>query len=89
MALPLPDVDFTQQIVIAVFQGTTPDPCHDISITKLVETKERLKVHVREKVPGNRCACVGVIGNPFHIIEAARTDKEIGFRMREKTIDCE
>jgi len=85
---PLPEVDFTQRMLIALFRGTTPDPCHDISVSKVVETKGVLRVSVKEKTPGNGCVCVGSVGNAFHIIETARTEKEVEFRVKEKTVDC-
>ncbi len=86
---PLPEIDFTERMVIAVFRGTTPDPCHDVKFTKLIETEGALKVHAREKLPGRRCGCVAAIGAPFHIIEIPKTSKAVVFKLKEKTIDCE
>jgi hypothetical protein len=86
---PLPEIDFTERMVIAVFRGTTPDPCHDVKITKLIETEGVLKVHAREKLPGRGCGCVAVIGAPFHIIVIPKTGKPVVFKLKEKTIACE
>lgn len=78
--LSLPEVDFTQKMVIAVFRWVNFG-CSDISITKLVEAEETLTVHLREK---DCNAGFEAWGLPFHIIESARTDKEILFTVSEK-----
>src|SRR5690606_9842158 len=80
---PLPEVDFTQQMVIAVLRLAGTASCHDTSITKLVEAEETLTVHIRDILCRNGFALITM---PFHIIETARTDKEILFTVSETVI---
>ncbi|HEU4389370.1 MAG TPA: protease complex subunit PrcB family protein [Blastocatellia bacterium] len=69
---PLPEVDFSQKIVIAVFQGQTPSGSIRVSVTQVDKVGKRLGVHVRETLPGRGCPNTPDLGAPFHVVAIDR-----------------
>ncbi|HVG21172.1 MAG TPA: protease complex subunit PrcB family protein [Blastocatellia bacterium] len=86
-----PDVDFSKQDLIAVFQGVQPSSGYSISVTRLVKSGKKLKVYVREVSPGDECRVLLVITQPFEII---RTDKiegveKVVFKVKREVTACQ
>lgn len=69
---PLPEIDFSQKIVIAVFQGETGSSAFRISVTRVDTVGKRLKVQVRETRPGYGCSVLPDLGEAFHVIAIDR-----------------
>ena len=90
-APPAPEVDFTTRSIIAVFQGSQPSSGYDISVTKLVRSGKKLKVHVKEVVPDLPCKVLLVITQPFQIIETEKIDhpEKVKFKMKQQLKLCE
>jgi len=88
---PAPDVDFTTRSIIAVFQGSQPSSGYDISVTKLVRSGKKLKVHVKEVVPDLPCKVLLVITEPFQIIETEKIDhpEKVKFNIKQDLKLCE
>ena len=88
---PAPEIDFTQRSIIAVFQGNQPSSGYDISITKLVKTSRKLKVHVKEVSPDLPCKVLLLITQPFQIIETEKIadPAKVKFIVKQKITHCE
>lgn len=86
---PLPTVDFSKDIVIAVFQGVQGSGGYSIEIIKIVETENSIKVFVRETSPGLSCEVTSALTQPYHIIKISKTDKEVIFQTEKKITVCE
>ena len=85
---PLPEVDFSRRMIIAAFQGLQRSGGHSISVSKLVNSREALKVTIVERSPGPGCAVTGSLTHPQHIIETERVDKEVVFKVKQRLSEC-
>lgn len=74
-----PEVNFDEQMVIAVFRGECPYQNYSTEIKSLNETNEGLEVLVEEKDPLGEVMSTAV-SYPYHIIKTASYDGEISFR---------
>jgi protease stability complex PrcB-like protein len=88
---PAPEMDFTQHSIIAVFQGNQPSSGYDISITKIVRSGKKLKIHVKEVSPDLPCKVLLVITQPFQIIQTERIDDagKVKFKVTPKVTRCD
>jgi len=85
---PLPEIDFTETMIIAVFQGCKPTGGYSIEITKVVETESALEVYVEETSPGPWCVVTCALSEPHHIIKIPKSDKEFIFEVEQKVLTC-
>ena len=94
--LPLPEVDFENKMIIAVFQGFQA-PIANIEITNIVKTEAGLKVFVKEKTLGRYLVppCPPFppsVITPFHIIQIDRPEKPfrktIEFVVEQEFYNC-
>ncbi len=74
----VPDVDFSEEMVLAAFQGESPDACHDIEIVHVEGNDEDVIAHV-ELTQGEDQVCAEVMTSPFHLVVAPAYDADIIF----------
>src|ERR1044071_4637030 len=88
---PAPEIDFNEHSIIAVFQGNQPSSGYDISITKLVKSGKKLKIHVKEVSPDMPCKVILVITQPFQIIQTEKiTDaSKVKFKVKSQITRCD
>lgn len=88
---PAPEIDFTEHSVIAVFQGNQPSSGYDISVTKVVMSGKKMKVHVKEVSPDLPCKVLLVITQPFQIIQTEKIAdaNKVRFKVKSKITRCE
>jgi hypothetical protein len=79
----LPEVDFTQYMVIAAFQGEKPTSGYSIEITDIVEYPHYVKVYITETSPRPDEMVIMVLTQPTHIVKLEHIDKEIIFELEE------
>jgi hypothetical protein len=86
-----PDVDFSKQDLIAVFQGNQPSSGYSISVTGLTRSGKRLKIYVREVLPGDECRVLLVITQPFEIIRTGKIEHadRVKFKVERVVTACE
>ena len=77
----LPDVNFNNEMIIAVFQGSQPSSGYSIEITEIIEKENFVEVFVKKTSPSQGSLQLDVITDPFHIVKIRRVDKEIIFRI--------
>lgn len=70
------DVDFSQYIVIAVFDEIYSNGGHSIDIVSIVENEINLTVKIDNLMTGDDTQ---IITQPFHIVKIPKTDKQIIF----------
>lgn len=85
---PAPHVDFSKQMVIAVFQGERSSGGHSIEVKKMVEEGGQVKVLVEEVAPGKNCLSAMVITCPYHLVVTAKRNGEVSFSRQSITRDC-
>jgi hypothetical protein len=74
---PLPEIDFDNRMVLAVFHGYTGGSC-STSITSIVKTEEGLQVHAKQTCPGITCGPQPAnVLKPVEIVTIERLEKSI------------
>jgi hypothetical protein len=85
-----PEVDFSGESVIAVFQGSQPSSGYSTTVTRLVKSGKKLKVLVREVLPADDCPVLLVITRPYEIIRTAkvRDADRVVFKVKQDVKVC-
>ena len=84
----MPEVDFSKDIVLLVFQGRMPSGGHNVEITGVVEQYNYVEVFVKYVSPGEGCTVTAAVTSPYHAVKIADTGKQIVFRLTEIVDDC-
>jgi len=86
---PLPSVDFSEEMVIAVFLGDRPDPSHSVSLRRVTSGDGDLLVleYDDTRVVDSNCAFPAVIAQPFLLLRTPRYDA-VKFGARIVQADC-
>ena len=82
------NINFDDNMVIAVFQGQKPTGSYEIEITKIIERGNYIEVKVKEVSPGPNCAADTVITSPYHIVEVKKSDKPVRFTFEQEITQC-
>lgn len=85
---PSPEVDFTQNSIIAIFQGMKSTGGYSIEIIKVVETENSVEVFIKEVSPGENCIVTQAFTQPHHIIKTKKIDKKVNFTTEQEIKDC-
>ena len=81
-------VDFEQSMLISVFMGEQPSGGYDISVTKIIETRDALKVYVEEVSPGVNCIVTLALTHPYQIVKLDYFNKPTIFEFNNKVKSC-
>jgi hypothetical protein len=81
----LPEIDFPQEYVIAVFAGEKQTGGHSIAVASIVDKDDTRTVEVALTKPGGNCATTQAITSPYQIVivpmngtvSFARNDSEV------------
>lgn len=76
----LPDINFDNEMIIAVFQGMHSTGGYSIEITQIIEKDKSLEIFIKETSPAPGSVTTQAVTQPYHIVKTKRTDKEIIFR---------
>jgi len=86
---PLPQIDFTSQMVLAVFHGYAGGSC-TTSITRIVQTEDGLKVYANQTCPGQTCGPQPAnVSKPLEIVQIERVNKKTRKQEPELIIDLQ
>jgi hypothetical protein len=85
-----PAVDFSKEMVIAVFLGERPTGGFSVRVTEISipESAGGLSVSVEEVKPGKRCIVPMVITYPYQIVRLARNEGPVVFNQAIRVKDC-
>jgi hypothetical protein len=75
----MPKVDFSQQMVLAVFDGTQPTGCHAMSITRVGSNGDRIVVDYEERELATFAVCTAALVQPMQMVVVARNDAPVEF----------
>ncbi|MBT4541311.1 protease complex subunit PrcB family protein [Candidatus Woesearchaeota archaeon] len=76
----LPDINFEEEMVIAVFQGSQPSSGYSIEITKIIEKDNSIEIIVKEKSAPKNQLVLTMVTEPYHIVKVKKSDKEVVFK---------
>ncbi len=74
-----PNVNFDDEMIIAVFRGIHSIGGYAIEITKIVEKENSVEVFVKETSPSPNSMVTQAFTQPYHIVKTKRVDKEVVF----------
>jgi len=72
-----PYINFSSNIVIAVYMGERATGGYRIEITNIGENEEQVRVHIRETSPSPGSILTMLITQPYHIVKLHRIPKLI------------
>lgn len=75
-----PAVDFSRQMILAVFLGRRPNGCYSVNIERVRLEEGTVVVEYRENVPFGNAFCIYAMTNPSHIVAVPRTEAPVDFR---------
>jgi hypothetical protein len=76
----VPAVDFSREIVVAVFMGSRPTGGFSVEITSVTESGGDVVVGYRERAPAADVVTAQVLTSPFHIVAIPKTEGRITFK---------
>jgi hypothetical protein len=74
-----PTIDFSRQMVVAVFAGERADSCSAVLIQKVYRTTNRLVVEYTEPQPDPSAVCSAVITHPSQMVAIPRGPGPVEF----------
>jgi len=75
----LPDVDFSKEMVIAVFMGEQPTAGYFIDIIEVTEYADRIEVQIVKHKPAPDAPVAQVVTRPFCVAKIEKIDKPARF----------
>jgi PrcB C-terminal len=76
---PLPRVDFSKEMVVAVFMGSRPTAGFSVEIVAAVERDGKLVVSYKEAQPAPGGITAQVLTAPYHIAAVAKSSLPVTF----------
>lgn len=80
---PAPAVDFSKEMIVAVFMGSRPTAGFAVDITSAAEREGKLVVSYRETRPGGGAITAQVLTSPYHIVAVPKSALAVVFEKRD------
>ncbi len=77
---PIPRVDFSKEMVVAVFMGSRPTAGFSVEIVAAAERGEKFVVGYRETLPAPGGISAQVLTAPYHIVAVPKSPLSIEFQ---------
>lgn len=81
----LPDVDFKQEMVIAVFMGEQSTGGYDLSIHHVLDTETELQIYLERRVPPEDSMVIQMLTAPAHFVAIPARDKTVVFKEMKRS----
>ncbi len=82
---PRPAVDFSKEMVVAVFMGSRPNAGFSTAIVSATAANGALVVRYKETMPGPGSVSAQILTFPYHLVAIAKADvKDVKFQKDEK-----
>lgn len=78
--IAVPETDFTEKMVVAVFMGRQSSGGNQVKIEKVEETDDAVQVYVMKIHPQEGDMATMAITNPFVFVRLPHSDKEVVFK---------
>ena len=76
----VPEINFSNEMIIAVYRGQCATGGYGIEIKKLIENKKSIEVLVEEHFPKPGYMYTQAFTQPYHIIKTKTTKKKVKFK---------
>ena len=84
----LPEVDFSQEMVLLAAMGEQASGCFQIQIRSVAAQEGLVTAAVEEIEPGEGCVCTAALSQPVHVVRTARNDVAVAFDLARSLQDC-
>lgn len=88
-ALPVPAVDFGEEMVLFVAQGVFSSGGYAVDIRHVTLLRDTLWVLVREQTPGPDCVVFAAFTQPTDARVVPRTTAPVRFHIRRERVSCQ
>jgi len=85
---PLPEVDFSKEMVIAAFAGQKNTGGYQLNLTGLDRRRGHIDISLSLTQPGPDCIVTQALTQPYVIVRIARSKQPVNFRLATKTFSC-
>lgn len=86
---PVPDVDFSEEMIIAAFAGTRKSGGFVLSVSRITEYPDRIEIDLSLTQPGPDCMVTEALTQPFVFAKTAQSgDKPVNFNLATATGGC-
>jgi len=85
---PLPDVDFSREMVVVAALGSRPSSGFEIVFTGAAETDGVVTMELETRTPSPRCVTATVITAPADIARIPRRNGQVLFRPTPIVVNC-
>ncbi|HEY9225754.1 MAG TPA: hypothetical protein VIP11_03850 [Gemmatimonadaceae bacterium] len=87
---PVPEVDFSREMLLIVGMGQAPCMGYQINVDTVFRDKDkRIYAVVRERHHGKRCGCLNEVVSPVDVIRVPRSIRPVTFLERQESNVCE
>ena len=83
-----PEIDFTKEVVIAVFAGEKPAAGYDIVVSKIEDMHDERVVNITLREPSPGCATAQVVTMPYEILRIPVTALPLTHEDTIQTVNC-
>lgn len=83
-----PEVDFDQEMVLAVFMGERRTGGYRVEVNDVARDGETLRVSVRMSAPGPNCMTTQALTQPYQIVRLPRVEGPVEFDVEQVEVDC-
>ena len=85
----LPDVDFSKDMVIAVFMGEKSHGGYNIAVTNVQSADHNYNVQITVTAPGPGCRTTQAFVQPFEFVAVPDSDgKFVNWQVRQQFLSC-
>ena len=84
----VPNIDFSEYEVIAIFDGTHSSGGYDVDITDITDANGVRAVHILRQSPGDNCAVTEAITSPFQIVRVSKSPLPISKEEEVRVNEC-
>jgi hypothetical protein len=85
---PLPDVDFSREMVVVAALGSQPSSGFEVVFTSASEADGVVTMELETRTPGTRCVTLTVITAPVDLARVPRRDGQVVFRPTPTVVNC-
>ncbi len=85
---PLPDVDFSAEMIVLAAMGTRPSSGYDIVLTGASETNAVVTVEAEARSPGPKCVTLTVLTSPLDVARIPKRPASVVFHTTSITVLC-
>lgn len=85
---PLPSVNFSDYVVVAVVDSPRPTGGHSITIATIKPTSSGVTVHSSAVSPGQSCIVTQAFTQPFHIVTVPAFSGEATLELSQSVANC-